>query len=307
MTRNFDASCCCSGSARSLGAAFPLGAAAEPVANGGEEGCVAVERSGEGQGERPKRRAIVELHREEKRHRQEGSGGAAEKPGGIFAGEKKNPRQPVGDKEAEQGGDEQHRGIMKLGEGGARDEVANFGEGFVLAKTDAGTRDAHPDFPAGSFYSTGESAIINHFVSNGCKSTDVFKRSTPQQNASARGTGGSLLRIRNPTRWIEHQEKIQKRRNQQFLRESLCLQEHHERGKVERFRFGAGDQALQRVRRVYDIGVGKPEKARGLFRCDGDSFVKRPKFPGPALRKFRCGVDNDSLCRTGLFRGFPRE
>src|SRR6266446_9499103 len=214
MTRNFDASCCCSGSARSLGAAFPLGAAAEPVANGGEEGCVAVERGGEGRGQRPKRRAVVELHREEKRHRHERSGGAAEEPGWIFAGEKKNPRQPVGDEEAEQRGDEQQRGIAKLREGRTRDQVANFGEGFVPTETDTGTGDAHPDFSAGSFYSSGESAIVNHFVSNGCKPADAFVRGTPQQNASARGTGGSLLRVRDPARRIEHQEKIQERRNQ---------------------------------------------------------------------------------------------
>src|SRR6266851_6521054 len=114
---------CCLRSARSLGAAFPLGAAAKPVANGGEEGCVGVERSGEGQGQRPKRRAVVELHREEKRHRHEGRGGAAEEPGGIFADKKKNPRQPVRDKEAEQRADEQQRGITKLREGSACDQV----------------------------------------------------------------------------------------------------------------------------------------------------------------------------------------
>src|SRR6266404_6555197 len=112
---------CWLGSARGLRAAFPLGAAAEPVANGGEEGCVGVERGGEGQRERPDCRAVVELYCEEKRHRHEGSGGAAEEPGGIFASEKKNPRQPVGDEEAEQRGDEQQRGITKLGEGGAGD------------------------------------------------------------------------------------------------------------------------------------------------------------------------------------------
>src|SRR2546422_5425602 len=43
-----------------------------------------VERGGEGRGQRPKRRTVVELHREEKRHRHERSGGAAEEPGWIF-------------------------------------------------------------------------------------------------------------------------------------------------------------------------------------------------------------------------------
>src|SRR6266481_824552 len=204
---------CWLGSARGLRAAFPLGAAAQPVANGGEEGCVAVERGGEGRGQRPKRRTVVELHREEKRHRHERSGGAAEEPGWIFAGEKKNPRQPVGDEEAEQHGDEQQRGIAKLGEGGARDQVANFGEGLVLAKAYAFTRNAHPDFSASFFHGAGESAIVDHFVSNGCKSTDAFERGTPQQNASARGTRVLLLRVRNPARRIEHQEKIQERRD----------------------------------------------------------------------------------------------
>ncbi len=175
---------------------------------------VAVKCGGERQRQRPDCRTVVELHGEEKRHRHEGSGGAAEEPGGIFADKKKNPRQPVRDKEAEQRADEQQRGITKLREGSACDQVANLREGFVLAKTDTGTGDAHPDFSAGSFYSAGESAIVNHFVSNGCKPADAFERGTPQQNASARGTGGSLLRVRDPARRIEHQEKIQERRNQ---------------------------------------------------------------------------------------------
>src|SRR5712664_556070 len=214
MTTNLMLGWCCLGATRSLRAAFPLGAAAEPEANGGEEGCIAVEPSGEGQGQRPERQAVVELHREEKRHRHEGRGGAAEEPGGIFAGEKKNPRQPVSDEEAEERGDKQQKGIAKLREGGARYQVTNFGEGFVLAKTYALTRNSHPNLSAGFFHHASKCAIINHFISNGCKSTNALKRSTPQQNASARGTGGSLLRVRNPARRIEHQEKIQKRRNQ---------------------------------------------------------------------------------------------
>src|SRR5229473_1286679 len=182
---------CCLRSARSLGAAFPLGAAAKPVANGGEEGCVGVERSGEGQGQRPKRRAVVELHREEKRHRHEGRGGAAEEPGGIFANKKKNPRQPVGYEKAKQRGDEQQRGIEKLRESGPRDQVANFGESLVLAKTDTSAGHAHPDFSAAFLHHAGESAVVDHFVSNGCKSADGFERGAPQQDTSAGCARGS--------------------------------------------------------------------------------------------------------------------
>src|SRR6267378_1863857 len=205
---------CCLGSATSLGAAFPLGAAAEPVANGGAECCVTVEGGGERQGQRPKRRTVVELHREEKRHRHERSGGTAEEPGRFFAGEKENPRQPGGEEEAEERGGEQQRGIAKLGESGARDQVANFGEGLVLAETDTGARHAHPDLSAGFFYGAGESAIVDYFVSNGREAADAFQCGAPQQNASARRACSSLLRIGNPPRRIEHQEKIQKRRNQ---------------------------------------------------------------------------------------------
>src|SRR2546429_2044580 len=104
--------------------------------------------------------------------------------------------------------DLQQRGIVKLREGGAGDQVTNFGEGFVLAKTDTGTRDTHPDFSAGFFHHLGEGTIVNHFFSNGRKSSDAFERSTPQQNASARGTRVSLLQVRDPARRIEHQEKI---------------------------------------------------------------------------------------------------
>src|ERR1700687_3701595 len=98
---------CCLGAAGSLRAAFPLGAAAKPVTDGGEGGCVAVKRGGEGQRQSPDCPAVVKLNGEEKRDGHQGSGGAAEEPGGIFAGEKKNPGQPVGDEEAEQRGDKQ--------------------------------------------------------------------------------------------------------------------------------------------------------------------------------------------------------
>src|SRR2546429_5276855 len=58
--------------------------------------------------------------------------------------------------------DLQQRGIVKLREGGAGDQVTNFGEGFVLAKTDTGTRDTHPDFSAGFFHHLGEGRSEEH-------------------------------------------------------------------------------------------------------------------------------------------------
>src|SRR5712664_4402886 len=68
-----------------------------------------------------------------------------------------------------------------------------------------------------------------------------------------------------------------------------------------------GGQPPERVRCVHYVGVGEPEEVWFLSACGGDSFVERPKFPGPALRKFRCREDSDSRRCTDFFRRFPRE
>src|SRR5690349_5490263 len=79
-------------SALCLGAAFPLGAAAEKVAHCGNASGVGVVNGGKGQRESPRPWQTEETDGDAECYGHQADGGAGEKPGGIIAGKKRKPR-----------------------------------------------------------------------------------------------------------------------------------------------------------------------------------------------------------------------
>ena len=82
---------------------------------------------------------------EEEQGHEEPGGERDEACGGVVC-EEEGDGGEVGDGEAEERADEEERGVVELGEGGAGDHVADFGEGGVGAEAAAFAREAHPDF-----------------------------------------------------------------------------------------------------------------------------------------------------------------
>src|SRR5713101_1313887 len=99
-----------------LGAAFPLAAAAEPVAHGGKQCRVAIENGREWQRQRPEPREAVKSDRRAVRRRHYGNGGAREQPSRIIQNEEANPCEQESHKQAGQCSDKQQEGIVQLGE-----------------------------------------------------------------------------------------------------------------------------------------------------------------------------------------------
>ena len=100
-------------------------------------------------------------------------------------------------------------------------------------------------------FTTRASAIVNHFASNGCKSTDVFERGKPH-NASARGK--PAVRFPQSTRRMS----IRKIQNGGSVIFRQYLRAEHQRREIERFHFGRATSRLS-VSGACDIGVGEPE------------------------------------------------
>src|SRR5437879_7564281 len=112
---------------------------------------------------------------------------------------------------------------MELSKSGAGNHVSNFGEAAIAAHADTLASEAHPDFPAALLYRTRERAVVNHFTSNRRETADAFECFAAQQNAAARRTGGASLRVGDPSRRIEHQEKKEKWRNQKAFSKRIRL------------------------------------------------------------------------------------
>src|SRR5438876_8778570 len=93
-------------SARRLRAAFPLAAAAKPVARCRNTRGVTVENCSDRQRQSPGRRQVVKPHRHEKGRSHESNGSVHEEPGFARISEKKNPGQQKGCKQSGQRGDQ---------------------------------------------------------------------------------------------------------------------------------------------------------------------------------------------------------
>ncbi len=194
-----------------------------------------------------------------------------------------------------------------MGKSGAGNHVANFGKSAVAAKTEARARESHPDSSAVLLHGAGQRTIVNHLTANRGNPANRREDIPPQQDTSARGSGGACARVADPARRIKHQEKIEKWRNQQAFRKSLCLKQHHQGNEIERISFRAKDQAVQGVRRVLDIRIGEPEKIRLVLGSDLHAFVQRPEFSRPTRRQRSRGVNFHALRSAGFTGGFLRE
>ena len=160
-----------------------------------------------------------------------------------------------------------------MGESGARNQVANFRKRSVVPQTHAGAGKSHPDLSTAFLHGARQRTVVNQLSTNCGHPTDALESATAQHHATARRSGRAGMRVGNPARRIEHQEKIEKRRNQKPFRKCLRLQEHHERREVERITDRAENQAAQRVWRMHHIRIGEPKEYRGFFRRREDSFV----------------------------------
>src|SRR5438876_3261426 len=137
--------------------------------------------------------------------------------------------------------------MLQLGKSGASDHVANFGEGIVGAKADAGASEAHPDFAAAALDGAVESTIIDEYVADGGETADAVEGFAAEEDAAAGGSGGAGFRVRNPLWRVEFQEEEEKSGDGGSLGERSCLEQDHERCQVEMVFFGAGDEAGERV------------------------------------------------------------
>src|SRR6266849_4814792 len=101
-TRNLDAARYELVSARRLRAAFPLAAAAEPVANCRNTRRISIKQGSERQRQCPKPRETVKADGRAVSHGHDGNGRACQQPSRIIQREKTNPCEQVSDKQAGQ-------------------------------------------------------------------------------------------------------------------------------------------------------------------------------------------------------------
>ena len=237
-----------------------MGAAAEVVTDSRKECGVGVEGGycGEERGPERGQRVEAESWEIEQGHQCPGAGGKNLR-GGIASEEKCNGSD-VDQKHGGDDGEEEHRGVMELGEGGAGDHVADFGKGIVGAEAEAAAGEAHPDFAAGALDGAGEGAIVDDLAADGGQAADAVKGCAAEEDAAASRSGSFCLWIGNPFRGIEFEEEEEEGGDQGALGESFGLQEDHQGSHVEVAARGSGNEAKESVWGVGDVGVGEPEK-----------------------------------------------
>src|SRR6185295_8278693 len=147
-----------------LRAALPLPAAAEPVTDGGEQRSVGVEERSERKQRSPDRRKAVEGDRREERGGQETPSQKRREPDPVLRSAGESDRDEESERKTRQSADELPGGIAQLGEGGAGDHVADFGEASVSAEAASGASEAHPDFASGTLDGAGQRTVVNDFA-----------------------------------------------------------------------------------------------------------------------------------------------
>ncbi len=102
------------------------------------------------------------------------------------------------------------------------------------------------------------------------------------------------------TRRIEHQEKIKKRRNDQFFRECLRLQQNHQRSELKLVALRPTNQPPQSIRCVDNVRIGEPEELRRIGLRGIHTRLKRPELTCPAGRERRRQLYFDALRGAGF-------
>src|SRR5438876_11069407 len=152
---------------------------------------------------------------------------------------------------------------MELGEGGARNHVANLAEGPVGAQSLTLAGQAQPDAPAVALHGVSQSAVVNHFAANCGEPPDSFEHLAPEEDTTTCGAGGARGRICNLARRIKLQEEVGKGGDKSALGKRAALEENAERREIEVVVLGAGDEAAQHVRSMNNVRIREPV-IRGL-------------------------------------------
>src|SRR5215472_14823148 len=178
---------------------------------------------------------------------------------------------------------------------------------MVAAQAHARSRQPQLDFPAALFHGLRERTVLYDFTPDNRQAADSLQSRTPQQDAAAGGSRSAGLGVRDQVRRIEGQKEVEKRGNQQPFRKCLDSQKYHERREVKRIIFRLADQTAQRIWRMSDVCIGKPEIVGCVFPGRRDSFIHRPNFSSPARGKLARTVNRNSFARFALVGSFARK
>src|SRR5690242_16476928 len=109
--------------------------------------------------------------------------------------------------------------MAQLAEGAARDHPSNFRKAAVRTNTARGGGSSQPQASAGVLDARCQGAIIDHFLADGCNATGLLKCRRAYENASSGGACSVAPRIGDPRGRIKLEEEIDKRWNQELLRQ----------------------------------------------------------------------------------------
>jgi len=194
-----------------------LAAAALPVADGGKERRVGIKECGKWKQRGPEWCEPIKRDGGKERCGHETPSEQSGEPDARIGSEGERDRNEESECEADQSAEELQRGIVELGEGGAGDHFADFGEAGIRAKAAAGASEAHPDFSAGAFDFSGERTVVDDFVADGGEPTDAFESGAAKKDTAAGGTSGFGACIGNPVWRVKHQKKVEERGDEEAL------------------------------------------------------------------------------------------
>src|ERR1051326_2197039 len=118
--------------------------------------------------------------------------------------------------------------MPQLAEGAPRNHPPNFRKAAVRTYATSGGGSSKPQASAGMLNVRRQQAIIDHFLPDGCNATRFVERRWANENTSAGRACGATPGISDPRGRIKLEEEIDKRWNQELLRQGLAMEVYHE-------------------------------------------------------------------------------